>query len=311
MSNLIAAQESALPLRIAFSSAVAPSKNAYVFAVDVPFLAGVAEEEIFPPATLFREENGLSLYRAGDLLIGCGFEKAAGGLLEGGTRRLYQRIIHAVEGRHLYRMWNYVSRINAVTAELEHYRAFCRGRSISFETALGTEYKRALPAASAVGSDDDRVAVVFVAGSALPKHVENPEQVPAYDYPEEHGPRSPSFSRATIATADGQSYVFVSGTAAIKGHATIPGDLAGQVATTRDNLRLISQATGIGDNLGAKDRWTRHFKVYLRNAADLLPARALLEGTLLQPADRVTWLRSDICRAALNIEIEATLVKKV
>ena len=37
-------------------------------------------------------------------------------------------------------------------------------------------------------------------------------------------------------------------------------------------------------------------------------AAKALENTLFSAGDRVTWLHSDICRSALLIEIEATLV---
>lgn len=312
MSAPLAALESARPLRIAFGGAAGSlPKNAYSLVVDIPCLAGLASEEIFSAVTLETETPGLSLYRAGDLLLGHGAERLEGADIDGHTRRLYQRMLAACQGKYLYRVWNYVPQINGVVAGLENYRAFCRGRSEVFERSLGGEYKQWLPAASAVGCDDDRISVVFVAGQERPVHIENPEQVPAYEYPKEHGPRPPSFSRATRASANGQSYVFISGTAAIKGHATVaPGALPEQIACTLDNLRLISQATGLGDALGAGDGWTRHFKIYLRRAGDLLLARSLLEGPLVGPADQVTWLRSDICRASLNIEIEATLRKK-
>ncbi|MGC4075210.1 MAG: hypothetical protein QM760_22455 [Nibricoccus sp.] len=49
-------------------------------------------------------------------------------------------------------------------------------------------------------------------------------------------------------------------------------------------------------------------QVYLRREVDLAQAKAALEGALVFPGDRVCWLRSDICRAELDIEIEATLV---
>jgi hypothetical protein len=112
----------------------------------------------------------------------------------------------------------------------------------------------------------------------------------------------------------GARYVFISGTAAIKGHATVAaGDLGGQIACTLDNLRIISLGCGLGQRLGegSDPTWQRHFKIYLRRAEDYMKAAAALEGALFSPQDRVTWLQSDICRAALLIEIEATLVAAV
>ena len=296
------------PMRVAFSGSNAASVPGDVY-LTVPWLAGDVCEEIFSDMQLAGGEGGLALSRRGELLVGHISEVYAGDDLALQSQRLYQRILQACRGRSMYRIWNYVPRINVVNGGIEQYRAFCRGRSLAFEPAWGPEYKRFLPAASAVGCEDERISVVFVAGRAAPRHIENPEQVPAYEYPQEHGPRAPSFARATVAAESKQRFVFVSGTAAIKGHVTVaPGALSEQIACTLDNLCLISRASGVGDHLGAGEGWTRHFKIYLRHARDLPVARAELEGTLLRRGDRVTWLRADICRAALNIEIEATLV---
>jgi len=282
--------------------------------IELPCLGGTAQEEIFDGLRPVGSGDGVELFARGGLLVGHAREAFVEAGVEDGARKLYERVLAACEGRQLYRIWNYVPRINDHTAGLEHYRAFCKGRSLAFEAAYGAGFERQLPAASAVGSDGRTLEVIFAAGDAPPRHVENPEQVPAYLYPPEHGPRSPSFSRATVVREGGQRWVFVSGTAAIKGHATVGvGSLREQIDCTLDNLRLISRASGAGDDLGAGEKsgsgagWARHFKIYLRRAADIADAKALLEGKLVFPGDHVTWLRSDICRAELDIEIEATL----
>lgn len=285
------------------------TSEADVFRFPMPVLAGVEEEAIFEGLNERETRDGFRLFEREGLLVGA-IDEMAEADLEGQTHRLYQRLIRLVGGRHLARVWNYVPAINAPDATgLENYRAFCRGRSLAFEEGLGAGYRQHLPAASAVGGLDGRLAVIFVATQAAPTHVENPEQVPAYDYPPEHGPRPPSFSRATRVDEAAARYVFVSGTAAIKGHETMAaGDLAGQIACTLDNFKIISRACGLGERLGADAEWSRHFKVYLRHAADHAEAARALDGTLFMAEDRVTWLRSDICREALLIEIEATLV---
>jgi len=287
------------------------SLSSGAFGLAIPVLGGEAVEAIFIGAVPAGEKDGFQLFRREGVLIGAVVEPREDDL-NAQTRRLYERLLAVAQGRHLVRIWNYVPQINAPDRDgLENYRAFCRGRSLAFESAFGARPALHLPAASAVGGPDDQLAVIFVATDAAPRHVENPEQIPAYEYPPEHGPRSPSFSRATQVDAGGRSYVFVSGTAAIKGHVTIaPSDLAGQIACTLDNLRLISRACGLGDELGAGQEWTRHFKIYLRNTGDHAYAEGALAGRLLRPDDRVTWLHSDICRAALMIEVEATLVSR-
>jgi hypothetical protein len=247
------------------------------------------------------------MYSAGELSIGCATQPIAGSLEEC-AHDLYGRMLRATAGQSLYRIWNYIPNITGQRLGLENYRAFNAGRARAFEETVGPGYRDALPAASAVGCRGRTMAVVFAAGIPAPRHFENPEQVPAYHYPAVHGPRAPSFARATLAVHRGRRLIFISGTSAIKGHETIaPRSTGEQIECTLDNLRLISRATGAGEDLGCAFGFERHFKVYLRNAEDHPLAKARLEGPLLQTNDHVVWLQADLCRTELNIEIEATL----
>ena len=231
------------------------------------------------------------------------------GDLEGAAGRVYGAILKASGGLNLYRIWNFVPHINAAgTGGLENYQAFCRGRSLAFESALGGGFPSSLPAASAVGTTRRELTVAFLAGEGAVSHFENPAQVPAYEYPAEHGPRSPSFARATSVASGTARDVFVSGTSAVVGHETVsPHATPGQLDCTLENLRLISGACGLGPNLGAGTGAKRHFKVYLRNARDLDLVARRLADRLLAPGDRVSYLGADICRSALNVEIEVTV----
>jgi len=274
----------------------------------LPWLHGDTTEFLFPQAQPAGNSHGFLLHQAGELLLGCAVQNMDPNPVET-ARDLYRRLLGASAGRSLYRIWNYVPAINAHPNGMENYRAFCAGRAQAFETVHGTRFTGVLPAASAVGCAGHKLGVVFVAGPAAPRYLENPEQIAAYHYPPEHGIRSPSFSRATVATQAGRPLVFVSGTAAIKGHATVaPGALAAQIDCTLDNLRIISRAAGLGESLGAGTGLARHFKIYLRHAADLGAVRARVERELLRPEDRVIYLRADICRAELLVEIEVTLI---
>ena len=274
----------------------------------MPWLAGETVANLFPGVRPAGTAHGFLLHEVDDLLIGCSLQPVRGAP-ETAARELYARLLAASQGRPLYRIWNYVPAINAEPAGLENYRAFCSGRAQAFEAAYGAGYKHELSAASAVGCGGDALALVFIAGRAAPRHIENPEQVAAYDYPPEHGARSPSFARATVAAHAGRPLVFISGTAAIKGHVTVaPGRLVEQIDCTFDNLRLIGRTAGVGDNLGQGGSWQRHFKVYLRHPADLREVTARFEREFLTPGDRVIYLKADVCRAPLNLEIEATLV---
>jgi chorismate lyase / 3-hydroxybenzoate synthase len=271
-------------------------------------LAGAETECLFRAARAAGEEAGFRLFAADDLLIGWSVEPIEDGI-EAAAAELYGRLLTAVGARSLCRIWNYVPAINQARAGTENYFAFNAGRARAFFERFGVDYARHLPAASAVGCRGGDLIALFVAAPLAPRHFENPEQLPAYRYPKEHGPFSPSFARATLTTWAGRPLAFVSGTAAIKGHATVaPGLLAGQIDCTLDNLRLISRTAGWGDDLGAAAGVERHFKVYLRHAADLPATQRRLAEALFRPGDRVVWLEADICRAQLNVEIEATLL---
>jgi chorismate lyase / 3-hydroxybenzoate synthase len=276
--------------------------------IGVPVLAGDEVDRFFTDARRVAPAGPLALFQKGDWLLGVGRVPAAADL-ELAARRLYVEIFHATRHLHLARIWNYVPAINQAGASgLENYRAFCQGRSLAFEQQHGAGFKFLVPAASAVGCASTTLTVVFVACHTRPRHVENPAQVPAYDYPREYGPRSPSFARATVVPGARDATVFISGTAAIRGHTTVaPDGIAGQLDCTLENLHEISRACGIGPHLAPAGASSRHFKVYVRHAADQPLVAATLGARLLEERDRVTYLHADICRRPLLVEIEATL----
>ena len=275
----------------------------------LPLLAGDRSEPLGQAAGGPERSGGLWVWRVASGLVGYAEVEAAADL-ETATRNTYAEIMRTAGHLNLYRLWNFVPDINGSGSDgLENYRSFCLGRSMAFEAALGQGFTRLLPAASAVGSSDSRLRVAFLAGEHPVRNFENPKQVPAYEYPQEYGPRSPSFSRATVVLGAGTLDGYVSGTSAVVGHATVaPGDTAAQLASTFDNLRLISRASGLGDALGSGATCRRHFKVYLRSADDLTRASEALAGQqIVGPGDRVSYLRAAICRSALNVEIEVAV----
>ncbi len=261
--------------------------------VNLPWLAGLKEEQLFANSAL-----QVRVWRAA----------VAGPELEEVTRRIYDALLADVGSANLVRVWNYVPQINRVEEGLERYRAFSRGRAQAFEAAWGTHFEGRLPAAAGVGGSPDELVVIAAWGEGRAVAWENPVQMPAYRYPAEYGPRSPSFARATHFLDGRDEWFFISGTAAVRGHASVAvGDLAGQIDCTMDNLRLIGAQGGIGAEVGADGGWIRTFKVYLRNPADLARAQSLLAGHAEFDATRALWVQSDICRSDLLIEIEVTL----
>lgn len=289
------------PLRITFGADASG-----VFDAGLPVLAGETVEDLFGAARPAGRVGDLALFTAGDWLLGAATVPLTDGL-ENAAHGLYRNIFTAAQGRHLARIWNYVPAINAPgPGGLENYRAFCRGRSLAFEQHYGSGFKMVLPSASAVGSKADALTAAFAACSGSLRHVENPLQVPAYDYPPDYGPRAPSFARATV--VPGAATVFISGTAAIRGHATVaPHSLRLQLECALENLQAISAACGLGTGLAAGSGATRRFKVYVRHAPDQALVESMLQERLLTETDRVSYVQSDICRSSLLVEIEASL----
>jgi enamine deaminase RidA (YjgF/YER057c/UK114 family) len=268
----------------------------------LPLLGGAPAEEVLDSAKAAGNLGAFSLWSAGAAVAGWA-RVDPGQDLEGAALRVYGDLFRAVGTRHLFRIWNCVPKINRENRQgLENYRAFCKGRSHAFEAAFGQGFARRLPASTAVGTQEDILTVAFLAGDQPVQHIENPAQIPAYEYPPEHGPRPPSFARASVVERDGRLDVFVSGTSAITGHATVaPHDTGGQLDRTLENLSLVFQTCGLGPG-GA-----RHIKVYLRRPGDFPSVSREIQSRLLGPGDRITYLCSDICRAALNVEIEVSV----
>ncbi len=291
-------------LRIAFGA-----DETGVFEPGLPVLGGEPWESLFGDVRPAGRTGSLALFTAADWLLGAASVTLNPGL-EAATRLLYRDIFQAARGWHLARVWNYVPAINRTgSAGLENYRVFCRGRSLAFEEEHGAGCQAWMPAASAVGVRTSVLTVVFAACLVRPRHHENPLQVPAYNYPVAYGPRPPSFARATVVPGDGgTSTVFISGTAAIRGHAIVsPASTRGQLDCTLENLQALARTVGLDPELDRGGDSARHFKVFLRHAADQPEVAAILDERLFGGADTVTYLEADICRAALRVEIEASL----
>jgi chorismate lyase / 3-hydroxybenzoate synthase len=298
--------------RIHFGAAraeIRSRENQPELGIALPTLAGTAREDLLADSAPAGTIEGCTIFRSEQRTAG--FAVAADGDdLAAAARDLYQRVFAASRGQRLYRVWNYVPHINAVEGALENYRRFCRGRSLAFEEHFGPGFQRQLPAGSAVGSVAGPLAVAFLAGDAMPRHFENPVQTPAFEYPAAYGPRPPSFSRATLVATPALQQVFISGTAAIRGHVTVsPDALAGQLPCTMENLAIIAETAGAGPAVGAAQGWQRSFKIYVRHRADFAAVRSFLDRNLLRPADEAIYLHADLCRSDLRVEIEGVLSK--
>lgn len=246
--------------------------------------------------------GSFDVHRSGGWLAVHADSRVAHGDVATPVRRLYREALKLVASSdfpYLARIWNYLPDINGGSGEAEVYRQFCAGRAAALDE-LGVAAD-ALPAASALGSDRGAPFQLVVLASRYPSHgLENPRQCSAYRYPSVYGRHAPAFARASVVGRR----LLVSGTAAIVGHETQHvGDVDRQLRCTADNLHvLLDHACAEHDARWVDELYAR---VYLRRSGDLPAVRAALAADLPRLAGAV-FLRADVCRSDLLVEIEAT-----
>lgn len=277
-------------------------ENFLTLSLPITHLAGPAVE-LAGSGRVSRESNEFFLIQRPGICYGIALGKP-GEPPQPAARRLYTSLLQASEGLHLHRIWNWVPGINEVVDGEENYRAFNAGRHEALAVRFGEEMLQSeLPAASALGIPGDRMAVLFAAGSDKPENFENPDQVPAREYPPQYGRVAPSFARGTrVKRPDGSREWFLSGTASIKGHTTLGETFAEQMRLTLDNVRLMRQHMGVPRDAAA--RW----KIFLRRPHDLDACRQAFTADYPQDASHAMYLQTEICRSCLMVEVEGTFI---
>jgi chorismate lyase/3-hydroxybenzoate synthase len=232
------------------------------------------------------------------------------GDIETAADQAYRQLLATVRPSshpYLLRIWNYFAAINEGEGDQERYRRFCVGRA----RAVDGMFNDPPPAATAIGADGapGRLQLVALCSKAPAIALENPRQTPAWRYPREHGPVSPGFSRGAVLDADTATpRLLASGTASIVGHVSLhAGDFAAQLRESLENLATL---------LAEGERHTGHrfvlsgceaLRVYLRHPRDLDTAQAIMAASGI-PAARIAYLRGDVCRRELDVELEGVFV---
>lgn len=202
------------------------------------------------------------------------------------------------------RVWIYMAGITQGEGDGERYRQFSLGRHRALSLKPGFEQN--LPAATAIGTHGSGLLIYFLAAKQPGLQVENPRQVSAFFYPREYGPRSPSFSRATLKKWNGLSHLYVSGTASIVGHASQHQDNAAmQLGEVSNNIRALIQ-NALDQHLPGHtvaECSPLGLKLYLRHRG-LMPQIASLIPQLLGRDTPLICFEGDICRRDLLLEVE-------
>jgi enamine deaminase RidA (YjgF/YER057c/UK114 family) len=266
---------------------------------------------------LYRHDDGVlfGVIVLSETLFAAAAEKTP---LQQAAESSYRQMFALLDTLHypyLFRCWNYIADINTHSFGLERYRQFNQGRQDAF-LAYGREVVGNVPAASALGfgpmdSAQGSLTIAFLAGRVAPLNIENPRQISAYQYPPQYGPRTPTFSRASLVRMGQDEVLFVSGTASIVGHATMHSENV--VAQTRETMTNIEAVLAEANRLVSQLRFDlrdMHYIVYVRDPADLAQIRAELTYRVGDTLNAV-YLQADVCRSDLLLEIEATAAHPV
>jgi chorismate lyase/3-hydroxybenzoate synthase len=258
------------------------------------------------------ETAGCSMAMTNDVLIGSlRLDERSGLSLDTTTYAAYRDLLQQLRllgYPHLWRIWNYFPRINDDQDGLERYRRFCVGRYQALTESIA-DFPASLPAATAVGTRSGPLQIVFLAGAQPATHLGNPRQVNAYEYPQDYGPRSPSFARATLTRTEHDIRLYLAGTASIVGHTSRHTGLPmEQTRETIQNLHAVfdqaKHVTGI-DLTEAQRRAA--YKVYVREPESLPDIRRALHDSQLS-AHHLLFLEGDLCRRELLMEIEGLII---
>jgi hypothetical protein len=260
------------------------------------------------PAASVPGGRDLTVTEAGDVALVSGRLAEACSLaperLRAAVADLYERAgeaLRSTRARHVVRVWNFIPGIHEpMGAGLTRYFVFNQGRFDAFTKSLGgaAAFDAALPTATGIGHDGADLVLHFLGSAAAGRPLENPRQQPAYRYSARHGPRPPCFARATRVRLPIGNSLLVGGTAAVRGEESMhSGSLEAQVDETVLNLGALLGAAG-AESLHA----FTHARVYYLRPED----RGVLDGLTARfhPACDVEFVRADICRRELLVEIE-------
>lgn len=231
--------------------------------------------------------------------------------LQAAAEKAYRQIFALLADQdcpHLWRVWNYVPEINRVEYGLERYRQFNIGRHQAFSAV--ERPVDSSPAACALGVMSGPLSIAFLAARRPAVRIENPRQVSAFVYPAKYGPRSPTFTRAALASLGHQELLFISGTASIVGHATLHvGDVVAQTVETMTNIGILLEQANLRAGVQAYSLAGLVYRVYVRHAGDYPLVRQAMER-IVGPDLRAVFVQADVCREDLLVEVEAHALRR-
>ncbi|CAF1342567.1 unnamed protein product [Didymodactylos carnosus] len=279
-----------------------PSLNVNTSVFDA---ATIEETFISSESVTYGQYKNIKYAQSNDLVFGCiEAEQLDNISLDAVAHEVYLSLFDLIAKygyNYLVRVWNYVPNILEEENGMERYRRFNCGRHEAFVSKNhGVEQS---PAANCVGVPEGPLSVYFLACKRPGIPLENPRQTSAYRYPQQYGPRSPTFSRATLTELNGTPLLFISGTASVVGHESLhPDDVLEQTRETMTNIEILLEQAAKENFMAAKDGL--YLKVYIKYSEHFSLIKNYLETLNKPAAHQIVYMQCDLCRPELLVEIE-------
>ncbi len=221
----------------------------------------------------------------------------------------------------IVRQWNYIEEIilpdPSGSDRPQNYQIFNDIRSAFYQKA---DFRNGYPSATGIGVANGGCTIATIAlkenRANSVKPIVNILQANAYNYSNgiltgncacmAEKAFSPKFERGKYMKPARNGFIFVSGTASIIGEKTVfEEDIVMQTKTSLVNIeRLISADNLMNNNISTNSRpGFISFIAYLRNVADYPVVQSLCEDYF--GSDNGIFVKADICRSNLLVEIEA------
>lgn len=216
----------------------------------------------------------------------------------------------------IVRQWNYIEDITRISAQGQHYQQFNDSRSRFYTSA---DWSNGYPAATGIGASCGGVVVVVDAvkqSAQLSRAIDNPLQQAAHNYSQRvliEGTNplrktTPKFERARWVgeeSEDARSMIYVSGTAAIRGEASMCEGAVEQGVMTLENIEhLISPDNQQRHGVPTVRKYDYEvLRIYVKSNQRWEPIKQWLQDSC--KCRNIAPVEADICRDELLLEIEA------
>lgn len=295
----------------------------------------IAYIEGIKPNELFRKQNDRSswlVFQRGNMkmLFAAGLSESSdnGDIMQQSLDAF--KLLHAIlmeekmEFSDIIRQWNYIEQITGIVnhnnSTSQHYQIFNDVRSKFYQLA---SFDNGFPAATGIGMEYGGISIDIIAAKLENKNsiigLKSPVQLDAYAYSKEvlaenytmgdFCRTTPKFERAKILISPENKWIFISGTAAIVGQASIPQlSVEQQTEMTIQNIKsLISPENLRKHGITPGEMATiNHLRVYVKYKNDIQQVKDICLKYF--PHLPITYAVADICRPELLVEIEGQAV---